>query len=155
MLHLVKLNRYNKLGSKKLALFRTFAFESTCQPKEIEIERIIKIVNDHPFPDHLLYPTLLQHIPPSVLSTPLVKNVLNRLFAAHSNGLKAFEFFKFSLQHSYFRPSSDAFEKTLHILARMRYFDKAWELMEEIQRTHPSLLTLKSMSILLSRIAKF
>ncbi|CAL5440119.1 unnamed protein product [Camellia sinensis] len=125
------------------------------EPKEIEIERIIKIVNDHPFPDHLLYPTLLQHIPPSVLSTPLVKNVLNRLFAAHSNGLKAFEFFKFSLQHSYFRPSSDAFEKTLHILARMRYFDKAWELMEEIQRTHPSLLTLKSMSILLSRIAKF
>ncbi|CAL5332034.1 unnamed protein product [Camellia sinensis] len=50
---------------------------------------------------------------------------------------------------------SDAFEKTFHRLARMRYFDKAWELMEEIQRTHPSLLTLKSMSILLSRIAKF
>ncbi|GMQ08015.1 hypothetical protein CsSME_00051947 [Camellia sinensis var. sinensis] len=160
MFHLVKLNRYSKFVPQKLALFRTLAFESTCQPhssveKEIEIERIIKIVNDHPFLDHPLHPTLLQHIPQSVLSPPLVKNVLGRLFAAHSNGLKAFEFFKFSLQYSHFRPSSDAFEKTLHILARMRYFDKAWELMEEIQRTHPSLLTLKSMGIMLSRIAKF
>ncbi|KAF5931696.1 hypothetical protein HYC85_027867 [Camellia sinensis] len=123
--------------------------------KEIEIERIIKIVNDHSFLDHPLHPTLLQHIPQSVLSPLLVRNVLGRLFATHSNGLKAFEFFKFSLQHSHFHPSSDAFEKTLHILARMRYFDKAWELMEEIQRTHPSLLTLKSMGIMLSRIAKF
>ena len=37
----------------------------------------------------------------------------------------------------------------------MRYFDKAWELMEEIHQRHPSLLTLKSMSIMLSKIAKF
>lgn len=37
----------------------------------------------------------------------------------------------------------------------MRYFDKAWELMEELGRSHPHLLTLKSMSILLSRIARF
>ncbi|CAL5435114.1 unnamed protein product [Camellia sinensis] len=138
MLHLVKLNRYSKFFPQKLALFRTFAFKSTSQPhssveKQIEIETIIKIVNDHPFPDHPLHPTLLQNIPQSVLSPLLVKNVLGRLFAAHSNGLKAFEFFKFSLQHSHFCPSLDAFEKTLHILARMRYFDKAWELMEEIQ----------------------
>ncbi|KAL0363934.1 UNVERIFIED_CONTAM: Pentatricopeptide repeat-containing protein, partial [Sesamum angustifolium] len=54
-----------------------------------------------------------------------------------------------------YSPSSDAFEKTLHILTRMRYFDKAWELMEKIKQVHPSLLTLKSMSIMLSRIAKF
>lgn len=37
----------------------------------------------------------------------------------------------------------------------MRYFDKAWELMEEFGRSHPHLVTLKSMSILLAKIAKF
>ena len=37
----------------------------------------------------------------------------------------------------------------------MRYFDQAWELMSHVQCTHPSLLTLKSMSIMLSRISKF
>ncbi|KAK9269124.1 hypothetical protein L1049_000893 [Liquidambar formosana] len=69
--------------------------------------------------------------------------------------LKPLNSLNFHLRHSQCCPSSDAFEKTLHILVRMRYFDKAWELMEEIQQKHPSLLTLKSMSIMLSKIAKF
>ncbi|KAI4323598.1 hypothetical protein L6164_023191 [Bauhinia variegata] len=102
-----------------------------------------------------LQPTLLQFIPPAILSTSFVENVLGQLFASHSNGLKALEFFKFSLQGLQFHPSSDALEKTLHILARMRYFDKAWELLEEIRKTHPALLKLKSMSIMLSKIAKY
>ncbi|XP_052210063.1 pentatricopeptide repeat-containing protein At3g61360 [Diospyros lotus] len=162
MLRLAKLNRYSEIVPRKFSWICTFAFESTSRiwihssaEKDTEIERIIKVVNDHPFPDHPLRPTLLQHVPPSALSTRLVEDVLGGLFGAHSNGLKAFEFFKFSLQQSCFRPSSGAFEKTLHILARMRYFDKAWELMEEIRQKHPALLTLKSMSIMLARIAKF
>lgn len=146
--------------SQRLTLFISIAFESTVQPHSssktgTEVERITRIINDHPFPDRPIRPTLVHQIPPTALSMSFVENVLGRLFAAHSNGLKAFEFFKFSLSHSQFCPSSDAFEKTLHILMRMRYFDKAWELMEEIQQKYPSLLTLKSMSIMLSRIAKF
>ncbi|XP_038876095.1 pentatricopeptide repeat-containing protein At3g61360 [Benincasa hispida] len=124
------------------------------QPKT-EVERIAKIINDHPFPDHPLHPTLLHHIPSPLPSNTFLNDVLGRLFAAHSNGLKALELFKFCLHHSQPSPTPDAFEKTLHILARMRYFDQSWELMREIQRTHPFLLTLKSMSILISKIAKF
>ncbi|KAJ9180272.1 hypothetical protein P3X46_008540 [Hevea brasiliensis] len=120
-----------------------------------EVERITKIINDNCFPDEPLHPTLLKHLSPGSLSTVFVENVLGRLFAAHSNGLKALEFFRFSLHHSHFIPSSFAFEVTLHILTRMRYFEKAWEFMVEIGKTHPSLLTLKSMSIMLSKIAKF
>nr|GEZ17097.1 pentatricopeptide repeat-containing protein At3g61360 [Tanacetum cinerariifolium] len=82
------------------------------------------------------------------------ENVLGRLFATHSNGLEALEFFKFTLDFPNFIRSPDAFEKTLHILTRMRNFDKAWELIENIHKTHPSLLTPKSMSIMLSKIAK-
>ncbi|XVE89304.1 hypothetical protein DITRI_Ditri19aG0191800 [Diplodiscus trichospermus] len=122
---------------------------------KIGIDRITKIINDHPFPDEPLQPTLLQHIPTISLSTSFVENVLGRLFATHSNGLKALEFFKYSIQHSQLTPSVDAFEKTVHILTRMRYFDKAWELMIEMRHKHPSLLSLKSMSIMLAKIAKF
>ncbi|OVA00923.1 Pentatricopeptide repeat [Macleaya cordata] len=124
---------------------------------EIEINRITKLINDHPFPDNQsLQPLLLHHIPLSLLSTHLIENVLGRLFSGHSNGLKAFEFFKFSLNHSqFFQPTSDSFEKTLHILTRMKNFDKAWELMIEIGQKYPDLLTLKSMSIVLSKFAKF
>ncbi|KAL3641129.1 hypothetical protein CASFOL_016097 [Castilleja foliolosa] len=122
---------------------------------QTEIERIVRIINDHPFPDQPLHPTLRTQIPRSALSTPFVEKILGNLFGAHSNGLKAYEFFKYCLKTDSYTPSPDAFEKTLHILTRMRYFDKSWELIHRIKRAHPSLLTLKSMSIILSRIAKF
>lgn len=122
---------------------------------ETEISRIVSIINDHPYPDQPLLPTLRREIPPAVLSTLFIEKILGSLFAAHSNGLKAYELFKYCLQNDLYVPSSDAFEKTLHILTRMRYFNKAWELIEDVEQTHPSLITLKSMSIILSRIAKF
>ncbi|KAF7151949.1 hypothetical protein RHSIM_Rhsim02G0205300 [Rhododendron simsii] len=154
MLHSLKLHRPTHLLLPHKTLTLLLLHFSSSEP-QTQIEKIVKIINDHPFPNHPLHPTLSHHIPTPLLSPPLVENVLGRLFASHSNGLKAYEFFKFSLQSSDFNPTPDAFEKTLHILSRMRYFDKAWELMEEISRSHPHLLTLKSMSILLSRIARF
>lgn len=140
--------------------YLAIAFKSTYQScvsveDKREIERITKIINDHPFPDVPLQPMLLQHIPCSKVSVAFVENVLGSLFAAHTNGLKAYEFFKFTLRYPHLHPTPDAFEKTLHILARMRYFDKAWQLMEEVGKLDRSLLTLKSMSIILSKIAKF
>ncbi|KAL3504454.1 hypothetical protein ACH5RR_034295 [Cinchona calisaya] len=69
--------------------------------------------------------------------------------------LKHMSFLMFFLLQREYIPSSDAFEKTLHILTRMCYFDKAWELMKKIRDKDASLLTLKSISIMLSRIAKF
>jgi pentatricopeptide repeat protein len=152
-------NRVTHLPQKVASLL-TAAFKSSNQSNlsletNIETNAIVRIINDHPFPDQPLQPTLLEYIPPLVLSNKFVENVLGRLFAAHSNGLKALEFFRFYLHHSQVCPSPDAFEKTLHILTRMQYFDKAWEVMEEIQQRHPSLLTLKSMSIMLSKVAKF
>ncbi|KAM7264052.1 hypothetical protein ACFE04_001735 [Oxalis oulophora] len=131
------------------------SFSSSVSKHIYEINRVARIINNHPFPDQPLEPTLRQHLPRFPLSSTFVENVLGRLFASHSNGLKALEFFRFSLRNSQDDITSDAFEKTLHILVRMRYFDKAWEFMEEIGKSHPNLLTLKSMSIMLSKIAKF
>ncbi|XP_015900583.2 pentatricopeptide repeat-containing protein At3g61360-like [Ziziphus jujuba] len=162
MLLWLRLKRFNQLTQiphKPPSSFsvpvRSFSRSHQSSETKNKIERIVRVINDHPFPDQPLQSTLLRNIPPSALSTIFVESVLGRLFAAHSNGLKALEFFKFSLDHSQFSPSSDAFEKTLHILTRMRYFDRAWWLMERIRSTHPSLLTLKSMSIMLSKISKF
>ncbi|KAF4359937.1 hypothetical protein CsatB_025785 [Cannabis sativa] len=139
-----------------LNVVRSFTHSEGPQSQtKIKINKIAALINEHPFPDQPLQPTLLQVIPPPLISNILVENVLGRLFAAHSNGLKALEFFDYSLCHSQFSPSTDAFEKTLHILVRMRYFDRAWELMKRIKKEYPSLLTLKSMSIMISKIAKF
>ncbi|EOY26249.1 Pentatricopeptide repeat-containing protein, putative [Theobroma cacao] len=163
MLLLLKMKGSSQLiqiPKANLSLFLSVASKSSSSSPlsseiKTEIERITRIINDHPFPDEPLQPTLLQQIPRIALSVSFVESVLGRLFAAHSNGLKALEFFKYSVHYSQLTPSVDAFEKTLHILTRMRYFDKAWELMIEMGHTHPYLLTLKSMSIMLAKIAKF
>ncbi|KAG7566533.1 Pentatricopeptide repeat [Arabidopsis suecica] len=128
---------------------------SSTSRNRTEIELITRIINDHPFPNHPIQPIFTKHIPLSSLSPEFVSEVLGRLFAAHSNGLKALEFFKYSLKSSNSSPTSDSFEKTLHILARMRYFDQAWALMAEIRKDYPDLLSFKSMSIILCKIAKF
>ncbi|KAG7594152.1 Reverse transcriptase RNA-dependent DNA polymerase [Arabidopsis thaliana x Arabidopsis arenosa] len=128
---------------------------SSTSRNRTEIELITRIINDHPFPNHPIQPIFTKHIPLSSLSPEFVSDVLGRLFAAHSNGLKALEFFKYSLKSSKSSPTSDSFEKTLDILARMRYFDQAWALMAEIRKDYPDLLSFKSMSILLCKIAKF
>ncbi|XP_027351840.1 pentatricopeptide repeat-containing protein At3g61360 [Abrus precatorius] len=136
----------------------TFKFCSQPESRShvtINVDTLTRIINEHPFPHQPLHPTLLHHLPPSTISTSLVENVLGCLFASHSNGLKALEFFNYSLNHSHNPPSTVSLNMTLHILTRMRYFDKAWTLLKDISRTHPSLLTLKSMSIVLSKIAKF
>ncbi|KAL8264245.1 hypothetical protein R6Q59_022375 [Mikania micrantha] len=140
---------------EQFALLVNVGFRFYSSDLEVEIKKITKIINDHPFPDQPIHPTLTQVIPSVAISTSFVEQILGRLFATHTNGLKAFEFFKFSLQFPQFSPTSDAFEKILHILTRMRHFSKAWDLIDEIQKSHPSLISLKSMSIMLSRIAKF
>ncbi|KAK1404948.1 Pentatricopeptide repeat-containing protein [Heracleum sosnowskyi] len=159
MLSLPKSSKASRIFHYK-KIFFGIAFFSTSQcPSsadiEIQVRKLTKLINDSPYPDKPLHPVLSQQIPPNALSTSIVENVLGSLFATHANGLKASEFFRYTLQAPHLCPSADAFEKTLHILTRMRYFDKAWELIEEIKKKYPSLLTIKSMSIVLSRIARF
>ncbi|KAG4111722.1 hypothetical protein ERO13_D13G119800v2 [Gossypium hirsutum] len=160
LLQMMKSSQLLQLPRTNLSRFLSVACKSSSPSPfaseiKTEVDRITRIINDHSFPDEPLEPTLLRHIPPVSLSSYFVESVLGRLFAAHSNGLKALEFFKYSIHHSQHAPSVGAFEKTLHILTRMRYFDKAWELMLDMQCSHPSLLSLKSMSIMLAKIAKF
>ncbi|WCJ28999.1 Tetratricopeptide repeat (TPR)-like superfamily protein [Euphorbia peplus] len=157
MLTFSKFSRFSKLfqnPNKKVKVASFFL--PACQLSTLsQVDRITKIINDNPFPEKPLDVSLTKHLNPEALSINFVDNVLGRLFASHSNGLKALEFFRFCIRQSHFVPSSFSFEMTLHILTRMRYFDKAWEFMEEIGSTHPGLLTVKSMSIMLSKIAKF
>ncbi|XP_054812162.1 pentatricopeptide repeat-containing protein At3g61360 [Prosopis cineraria] len=156
MLSLIRPNQNRQIPQKTTSYLNFIVkLSNHCLETAVDIDEITRIINAHPFPEQPLQPALLRYIPPPTLSPCFVENVLGRLFASHSNGLKALEFFKFSLQQSPSCPSSDALEKTLNILTRMRYFDKAWELLEEIRNTHPSLITLKSMSIMLSKIAKY
>lgn len=117
------------------------------------VERIAKLINEHPFPARPLVPLLRQLLRPPLLSGELLDSVLSRLLAAHGNGLKALEVFRFSLRH--LPPSSSSFHTTLHALARMRAFGESRELLQHARDRYPSLLTPKALVLLLSKLAKF
>lgn len=81
-----------------------------------------------------LYVSLLQYY-----------HLFGRLFAAHSNVLKALKFFNYSLKIT----------KSLHPPNPSRnhftflwYIEKAWDLILELSNNYPNLLTFKSMNIL-------
>lgn len=149
-------NLKNHIHTPKPASY-IFNNHFTTQSKNLpNIDTITTIINNHPFPQKPLHPTLLHYFPPTTpIPSSLIQNILIRLFASHSNGLKALEFFNFTIKNTHTNPCASSLEITLHILTRMRYFDKAWSLLIQIANTHPGLLTLKAMSIMLSKIAKY
>ncbi|KAJ8472226.1 hypothetical protein OPV22_026569 [Ensete ventricosum] len=114
------------------------------------VDDLAKLINDQPIP------VLRRNIPTPFLSSPLVDSLLLRLFAAHVAAPKALYLFRLSLSgHRDHPPSSSAFATILHILTRARHFDAAFELIDDVARSQPVLLTPKSLAVLLSRHAKF
>ncbi|KAG9456339.1 hypothetical protein H6P81_000847 [Aristolochia fimbriata] len=142
---------------KSLVFHSSFSSAATQIPESDEsssVDGLAKLINDHPFPSESFHSFLRKRILPLLVSPCKVDSVLGRLFSGHANALKAFELFRFSLQSPEPPLSPVAFEKTLLFLIRIRHFDKAWELMQEVHQKQPSLITHKSLSIVLLRFAK-
>ncbi|XP_078434489.1 tetratricopeptide repeat (TPR)-like superfamily protein isoform X2 [Wolffia australiana] len=114
------------------------------------VDRVVRLINKHPFPAQALDPLLRRHLQTAEQVDP----VLRRLFRGHCHHLKCAEVFRFSLRR--FRPSPLAFDTALLALSRAGDLDQAWKLAEEVKSSPlPSLLSRRSLSILLSRYAKF
>ncbi|CAN6450917.1 unnamed protein product [Victoria cruziana] len=144
-----------KLPIKLLPLVRhtpSLSCASSCSQSTMQItdiDEVCRLISDHPFPDEPLEPALHQIGMP--VSSSFINDILGRLFAGHADGFKTLQLFNFARRHSDFRLSSDLIEKMVHILSRMREFDKVWDLFDEIHVKHPSMISLKSMSIVLAR----
>ena len=112
-------------------------------------DRVVRLICKHPFPSRPLEPLLRRHL----LTAELVDPVLRRLFLGHCDRLKCAEVFRFSLRH--LRPSSRAFDTALQALARSGDLDEAWKLVEEVKDSDASLISRRSLAILLARYTKF
>ncbi|XP_068652767.1 pentatricopeptide repeat-containing protein At3g61360 [Aristolochia californica] len=156
-----KLQKLTAHFSVRTPLSLTFHSSFSSAPTQVpeadassSIDCLAKLINDHPFPSESFHSFLRKHIQPLLISPFVVDSVLGRLFSGHANALKALELFRFSFQSPVHQPSPLALEKTLLFLTRIRHFDKSWELMQEVHQKQPSLITYKSLSILLLRYAK-
>ncbi|XP_031484967.1 putative pentatricopeptide repeat-containing protein At1g02420 [Nymphaea colorata] len=88
------------------------------------------------------------------LSNQLVDEVLRKARFGHCNGLQVLEFFSLAGRRRGFFHSADSYDNMLYILGRMRQFDKLWGLLKEMRRKDCSLITTRTMQVVLARIAK-
>ncbi|XP_060169990.1 putative pentatricopeptide repeat-containing protein At1g02420 [Lycium barbarum] len=88
------------------------------------------------------------------LSNDLIDKVLKRVRFSHSNPLQAYEFFKFAAKIKGFYHTSFSLDTLLYVLGRSRKFDKMWDVLVEIKRKDQSLITPRTVQVVLGRVAK-
>ncbi|KAJ4967687.1 hypothetical protein NE237_014388 [Protea cynaroides] len=89
-----------------------------------------------------------------LLSNDLIDRVLKRVRFSHGNPLQALEFFNYIGKKRGFFHTPFSYDTMLYILGRSRKFDKVWELLIEMRWKDQSLITPRTVQIVLARIAK-
>ncbi|XP_057737153.1 putative pentatricopeptide repeat-containing protein At1g02420 [Arachis stenosperma] len=88
------------------------------------------------------------------LSNDLIDDVLKRARFSHANPSQTLEFFRYTGARKGFYHTPYSFDTMLHILGRNRMFDQVWELLIEAKKKDRSVITQRTMMIVLARIAK-
>ncbi|XP_073101184.1 putative pentatricopeptide repeat-containing protein At1g02420 isoform X2 [Elaeis guineensis] len=89
-----------------------------------------------------------------LLSNDLIDRVLKRFRFSHGNPFRALEFFEFTGKRKGFYHTSFSYDTMLYILGRSRRFETVWQLLFEMRRKDRSLITTRTVQIVLGRIAK-
>uniref|UniRef100_A0A0A0L9Q8 Pentacotripeptide-repeat region of PRORP domain-containing protein n=1 Tax=Cucumis sativus TaxID=3659 RepID=A0A0A0L9Q8_CUCSA len=88
------------------------------------------------------------------LSNELIDGVLKRVRFSHGNPLQALEFFNYTAKRRGFYHTSFSVDTMLYILGRSRKFDKIWDVLLDVKFKDPSLISLRTVMVVLGRIAK-
>ncbi|XP_072953212.1 pentatricopeptide repeat-containing protein At3g61360 [Typha angustifolia] len=125
-------------------------------PPPPSVDHLANLIITHPTSLSLL-PLLHRILPPPLLSSSpsLLDSLLSRLHSAHSPTSHALSLFRYALSLPSFSPPPSSLSTTILILSRARLFPPAYQLLDEISQTRPSLLSHRALSILLSFVAKF
>ncbi|KAH7676358.1 HCP-like protein [Dioscorea alata] len=91
---------------------------------------------------------------PILLTNSLIDALLLRLRFSHANPHRALHFFSFTSNRRGFFHSSSSYDTMLYILGRARLFSHAWQLLVQMRRKDSTLITPKTLQIILGRIAK-
>ncbi|MED6120360.1 hypothetical protein PIB30_020195 [Stylosanthes scabra] len=88
------------------------------------------------------------------LSNDVIDEVLKRARFSHANPSQTLEFFRYAAARKGFYHTAFSFDTMLYILGRNRMFDHVWELLIEAKKKDQSVITQRTVMIVLARIAK-
>lgn len=126
-------------------------FCSTNSQSNNDVEVVFRIISSSPSPIDLKQSLKSSGI---FLSNDLIDAVLRRVRFSHSNPLQALEFFYYTGKRRGFFHTSFSLDTMLYILGRSRMFGDIWNLLLEVRRKDSSLITPRTVMVVLGRIAK-
>lgn len=88
------------------------------------------------------------------LSKDLIERVLKRVRFSHGNPLQTLEFYRYTGARRGFYHSAFSLDTMLYILGRSRKFDQIWEILIETKRKDRSLISPRTIQVVLGRVAK-
>lgn len=88
------------------------------------------------------------------LSNDLIDKVLKWVRFSHGNPFQALAFFNYTNKRKGFYHTPFSLDTMLYILGRSRRFDQIWELLVDMRRKDQSLISPRSVQVVLGRIAK-
>nr|UPT49534.1 pentatricopeptide repeat protein AaPPR781 [Agave angustifolia] len=125
------------------------------------VSTIFHIITSSPSPQSMSH-SLLSH---PISSSALLDQLLKRARFAHANPFRTLDFFNLitatssnhddrSFNKPTFTPSPFAYDTMLYILGRSRRFPECWSLLLSMRRRDPSLVSPRTLHVLLARVAK-
>ncbi|PIN20929.1 hypothetical protein CDL12_06380 [Handroanthus impetiginosus] len=114
-------------------------------------ETIFRIITCSPHPQSLKHSLKTSQI---AISNDLIERVLKRVRFSHSDPISALEFYKISSRTKGFFHTSYSLDTMLYVLGRSRKFEAMWELLRETKKKDQSLITPRTIQVVLARIAK-
>uniref|UniRef100_A0A1J3J4Y1 Putative pentatricopeptide repeat-containing protein n=1 Tax=Noccaea caerulescens TaxID=107243 RepID=A0A1J3J4Y1_NOCCA len=88
------------------------------------------------------------------LSKDLIDRVLKRVRFSHGNPLQTLEFYRYAGARKGFYHSAFSLDTMLYILGRNRKLDQIWEILIETKRKDRSLISPRTIQVVLGRVAK-
>ncbi|KAF3436577.1 hypothetical protein FNV43_RR23669 [Rhamnella rubrinervis] len=140
--------RYVSAGPSSF-LFRLFCSESS--PPHDSVESVFRIVSSSTSSKSLKQSLKSSGV---FLSNDLIDKVLKRIRFSHANPLQALEFFNYTGNRKGFYHTALSLDTMLYILGRSRLFNKTWDLLDDIRYKDPSIITPRTVMVVLARIAK-
>ena len=116
-----------------------------------DVETVFRIINSSPSSKNLKESLKSSGV---FLSNDLIDKVLKRVRFSHGNPLHALEFFNYSGNRRGFYHTAFSLDTMLYILGRCRMFDKIWEVLIETRRKDSSLISPRTVMVVLARVAK-
>ncbi|XP_047313658.1 putative pentatricopeptide repeat-containing protein At1g02420 [Impatiens glandulifera] len=140
-----------KLSTRFHGSLSSQPFFSETQAQDNDVTKVLTVINSSCSSTQLKRSLQSSGIS---ISNDLVDRVLKRVRFSHCNPLQALEFFNFTGRLRGFIHTSYSLDTMLYILGRSRKFSLIWDVLIEIKGKDRSLISVRTVNIVLARVAK-